>query len=166
MEKQKWLKVSSLLNGKLIIVAMVMVVISMSGCSSNLSGRSYSRAEARKVQKVRVGEILSLRLVAIEGKSSAVGELGGAVIGGVAASNIGKGRGKFIATVVGAILGGIAGKSIEKNATSAQGVEITIKLDNGQTVAIVQEIEKEDTFAVGDRVKILSSGSNARVAPL
>ena len=65
----------------------------LSGCMSNLSGDSYSRDEARRVQTVRMGTIDSLRPVKIEGSKTPIGAGAGAVVGGVAGSAIGGGRG-------------------------------------------------------------------------
>jgi outer membrane lipoprotein SlyB len=38
---------------------------------------------------------------------------------------------------------------------------VTVKLDNGQMVAIMQEAD--ETFRPGDRVRILSDGATSRV---
>lgn len=43
-----------------------------------------------------------------------------------------------------------------------QGYEITVKLDNGRVVAVTQPAGKE-TFAPGNRVRVLSDGHTARV---
>ncbi len=143
-----------------------MLFSGISGCTTNLSGDAYSRQDARKVQQVTVGTVQSIRLVVIEGRRSAIGELGGAAVGGVAGSSIGKGKGKAIATVIGAIAGSVAGSAIEEGATKVQGIEMTITLDDGKTIVIVQEKSEKDNIMAGDRVKIMTLHGNSRVAPL
>ncbi|MCP4596646.1 glycine zipper 2TM domain-containing protein [Neptuniibacter sp.] len=145
------------------LVTTLLATMVLSGCASNLSGTTYSRSEARQVQQVEYGIVQSAVPVVIEGTASGVGAGTGAVVGGIAASNIGGGKGKSIATVVGAVAGGIAGKSAEEAMTRAQGQEITVQLNSGRLISIVQEVGNGPMFAAGDRVRILSHGGTARV---
>ena len=46
---------------------------------------------------------------------------------------------------------------------SEQGVEITIKMNKGGTIAIVQALAPNQRFAVGDRVRVLYGSENTRV---
>ncbi|EPJ49579.1 MAG: hypothetical protein OFPI_24230 [Osedax symbiont Rs2] len=141
------------------------VLLLLSGCASNLTGDNYSAAEAKKVQNVSFGLVLSERPVVIDGRQNGVlGSLAGAGLGGGIASNVGGGNGKDVATGIGAIIGGILGQQIEEKATRKQGQEITIKLDSGETVSIVQQISQANFFAVNDRVKVLRQGDTARVS--
>jgi outer membrane lipoprotein SlyB len=57
-------------------------------------------------------------------------------------------------TVVGAIAGAAAGSAVEEGVTRKQGLEITVRLDNGTLLAVVQEADV--TFQVGDAVKVLT----------
>ncbi|MEJ2526050.1 MAG: glycine zipper 2TM domain-containing protein [Desulfuromonadales bacterium] len=82
--------------------------------------------------------------------------MAGGVMGGVLGSAIGGGSGQRIATAGGAVLGGMAGSAIEKNATSAVGVELEVELDNGELLVVVQE--KDSVYRVGDRVRVLRDG--------
>ncbi|MBP8008661.1 MAG: hypothetical protein KAY87_05980, partial [Thiopseudomonas sp.] len=76
---------------KSIILAATFTAFTMllTGCASSLSGDTYSRADARKVQTIRMGTIESLRPVRIEGTKTPIGAGAGAVVGGVAGSTIG-----------------------------------------------------------------------------
>lgn len=140
----------------LIIAATV-----LAGCAQGLGGGSYTRDEARREQNVRMGKVESVRQVQIEGTRSGVGPAAGAVVGGVAGSTVGGGRGSAVAAIVGAVAGGVAGQAIEQGTTRKNGVEVTVKLDNGALVAIVQEAD--EIFQTGDRVRILSDGRTSRV---
>ncbi len=126
------------------------------------SGSSYSSRETQREQTVRMGTIESVREVTIDRQPTGVGTGAGAVIGGVAGSNVGKGKGAVVGTVLGAVLGGVAGHAIEGQVAKVKGVELTIKLDNGELRAIVQEAD--EVFHPGERVRLLSSGGTTRVS--
>ena len=130
------------------------------GCAGLGSG-SYTREQARREQTVRQGYVESVREVKLEGTRSGAGAVGGAVLGGVGGRAIGRGTGSTVAAVVGAVAGGVAGHMAEGNITAKRGVEVTVKLDNGQMVAITQEAD--EAFRPGDRVRILSDGATSRV---
>lgn len=136
----------------------------LTGCASNLSGSSYSRADARAVQNVRMGTIESLRPVQIEGTKTPIGAGAGAVIGGIGGSSVGGGRGSAVAAVIGAVAGGMLGAAAEEGLTRTQGVEITVREDDGSLRAYVQEVQPNEIFRVGDRVRILTVNGTSRVA--
>ena len=144
------------------LIAAVVLLATVTGCAApGLGGGTYSREQARREQTVRMGYVESIREVKLEGTRSSVGAGAGAVAGGIAGSSIGRGRGAALGTVAGAVLGGIAGQAAEQGITSKTGIEVTVKLDNGNMVAIVQEAD--ETFRPGDRVRILSDGATSRV---
>jgi outer membrane lipoprotein SlyB len=108
-----------------------------------------------------MGMVESVRNVKIEGTKSPVGTGAGAVIGGIAGSNVGAGKGSTVATILGAVAGGVAGSAIEEGVMSKDGLEITVKLDNGRMIAVTQEADEQ--FRVGERVRVLSGGGVTRV---
>jgi len=111
---------------------------------------------------VRMGVVESVRQVTIEGSRSGVGTLAGGAVGGVAGSNIGGGsRGSAIGTILGAVAGGVAGNAIEQGTSQKPGLEITVKLDNGELRAITQDAD--EVFRAGERVRLLSGGGVTRV---
>jgi outer membrane lipoprotein SlyB len=144
---------------------LVAALFILSGCASNLTGDNYSASEAKRVQEVQYGVVVSQRPVVIDGRQNGVlGTAAGGVLGGVIASNVGGGSGKDIATGIGAIIGGILGQQVEEKATRKQGQEITVRLDSGRTISIVQQISQANFFSNNDRVKVLQQGSTARVS--
>ncbi|MBU1690542.1 MAG: glycine zipper 2TM domain-containing protein [Gammaproteobacteria bacterium] len=145
---------------KLMAVAAISVAV-LGGCASSMSGSAYSRGQSRQVQEVKMGVVESVRQVKIEGTQSPVGTGAGAVIGGIAGSNVGGGKGSTVATILGAVAGGVAGSMIEEGVMSKAGLEITVKLDNGHMIAVTQEADEQ--FRVGERVRILSGGGVTRV---
>lgn len=150
-------------NSKLFTATVVALSLALGGCASSLTGDTYSRDEARKVQTVRMGTIEMLRPVKIEGTKTPIGAGAGAVIGGVAGSGVGGGRGSAVAAVIGAVAGGLLGAATEEGLTRTQGVEITVREDDGNLRAYVQEVDPAQQFRVGDRVRIASVNGASRV---
>lgn len=150
------------ISTSLAIASVFAATTVITGCASTSSGNVYSGGQARQEQTVRMGVVESVRQVSIEGSKSGVGTVAGGLVGGVAGSNIGGGsRGSAIGSILGAVAGGIAGNAIEQGATKKQGLEITVKLDNGELRAITQEAD--ETFRQGERVRLLSGGGVTRV---
>ncbi len=149
-----------------VVIAGLLCTSLLAGCmttGSTLGGSSYSTRQVRTEQTVRLGTVESVREVEIEVDEAGVGTVAGAVVGGVAGSSIGGGRGSIISGVVGAVVGGVAGNLAEKNLRRTRGLEITVKLRNGELVAITQAYEQGDDFRAGDPVRILSGGGVTRV---
>lgn len=134
----------------------------LAGCASGLGSADYERTEARKVYEVKMGVVESVRSVRLEGTDTGVGTAAGGVIGGVAGSEAGGGKGRVVGAVLGAVVGGMAGAAAEEGITRKTGQEITVRLDGGRTIAVVQE-DAGEKFAPGERVRILESGGQARV---
>jgi outer membrane lipoprotein SlyB len=140
------------------------LLLMLGGCMSTLTGDSYSRDDARRPQTVQFGMVEYVRPVVIEGTKTGIGAVTGAAVGGIGGSTIGGGKGAAVATVLGAVAGGVAGGMAEESATKKQGVEITVRLDSGQILAIVQQATPTATFNVGDRVRVLTLNGETRVA--
>ena len=148
----------------LLVASFTTMSLLLGGCASNLTGDSYSRDEARRVQQVRMGTIESLRPVKIEGTKTPIGGGAGAIVGGVAGSAVGGGRGSIVAAVIGAVAGGLAGSAAEEGLTRTQGVEITVREDDGSMRAYVQQVQENEVFRVGERVRISTVGGTSRVS--
>lgn len=148
------------MNMKALWILLIPAVLA--GCASGRGGDDYARTEARKVYEVKMGTIESLRQVRLEGTESGVGAVAGGAVGGIAGSTVGGGRGSMVGAVLGAVVGGIAGAAGEEAATRRNAVEIVVRIDYGRSIAVVQE-DKGEQFRVGERVRILESGGQARV---
>ena len=145
------------------VLAVSFLSILLAACASSNSGSVYSRDEARKVQTVKTGVIESVRQVKLEGTKSPVGTIAGGAVGGIAGSSIGgDGKSGMVGAVIGAVVGGLAGAAAEEGITRKDGVEITVKLDGGGLIAIVQEAD--DVYKAGEKVRILESGGESRVS--
>lgn len=143
-------------------LGLLLIPIALAGCAGGKGSDDYQRVEARRVYEVKMGVVESVRAVKLEGTGSGVGTAAGAAVGGIAGSGAGNGKGSAVGAVLGAVVGGLAGAAAEEGITRKTGQEITIRLDSGRTIAVVQE-DTGEKFATGDRVRMLDSGGQARV---
>ncbi len=144
------------------LTAAALCTLALGGCAYHAGSADYRSYEVRGEQSVRFGVVESVRDVRLNARESGVGTAGGAVLGGLAGSNVGGGNGQIAGAIGGAILGGIIGQNIERSANERPGVEVTVLLDSGKYVAVVQEAD--EGFRNGDRVRVLSGrGGSTRV---
>ncbi|MND75274.1 MULTISPECIES: glycine zipper 2TM domain-containing protein [Pseudomonas] len=148
----------------LLVASFTTLSLLLGGCASSLTGDTYTRDEARRVQTVRMGTIEALRPVKIEGTKTPIGSGAGAIVGGVAGSSVGGGKGSIVAAVIGAVAGGLVGAAAEEGMTRTQGVEITVREDDGSTRAYVQAVQENEIFRVGERVRIMTVDGTSRVS--
>lgn len=144
------------------IIALTLAAVVLAGCATSQSGDVYSRDQARREMTVRKGTVESVRVVAVEGTKTGVGTMAGAAVGGVAGSGVGGGKGQIVGAVLGAVAGGIAGTVIEDKATRKESLEITVTLEGGKMIVVVQDAAPGE-FRAGDRVRVVSGGGETRV---
>lgn len=137
-------------------VFLLICSVVLAGCASQ-SGDVYNRSQAQRQLSVYYGTVLVVNTVTIEGSQSGLGTVSGGVIGGIAGNTVGGGHGRALATAVGAIGGALIGTAVEEGTTRKNGIEITVELDSGEVIAVVQEAD--DLYAVGDRVRIIRGPS-------
>jgi len=152
------------MNRFITVLLVAILTVTLIGCASHMAGDTYSRDEARVPQQVQLATVVQVRPVKIEGTKTQIGAGAGAVIGGVAGSTAGGGQGSNVAAAVGAVAGGLLGAATEEGMTREQGIEVTVRYDNGQTVAIVQEVSAQETFTIGEKVRVLTVNGNTRVS--
>ncbi len=134
----------------------------LTGCyTPSSSGAVYTSGQTGREQTVRMGVVESVRPVTIEGTRGEIGTLAGGAVGGIAGSDAGGGKGSGVGTILGAVVGGVAGSAIERGVTQKKGVEVTVRLDNGELRAIAQEADEE--FRPGERVRLVTGGGKTRV---
>src|SRR5690349_2870091 len=129
-------------TSRLIVAALIAGSLAMSGCAYNSSSADvYTASQAQREETVRMGMVDSVRAVKISsnnGQPSGLGAIGGGA------------------------LGAVAGSSVENRVAVRDGLELTVRLDNGDIRAITQSSTGE-IFRAGDRVRLLSSGGVTRV---
>lgn len=144
-------------------IAMILsaAVLTLSAGCATPGPDNYRYREARSAQSVSYGTVESVRPARLDEDHAPVGTIAGAAIGGLLGNSIGHGDGRGIATILGAVGGGLAGNAIEHNATEKNGEEIVVRLDAGQTIAVVQA--GSGSFERGDRVRVLQGSGGSRV---
>jgi outer membrane lipoprotein SlyB len=134
------------------------------GCAPQQSANVLPANQALTASTVSYGTVVSSRVVQLQGGQGS--QAAGAVLGGLAGAALGQqvggGTGKVVATGVGATAGAAAGLQAGKAAAGRQSIEWTVRMDNGATITVVQG---EPTFAVGQRVQVITGGGQTRLAP-
>ncbi len=144
------------MRAALILAIPLTLMLPLAGCTE--SPNSVSRGTANTVQPVYFGRITSVQAVDIAGRPR-LGAITGAIIGGTAGAVLGSSPGATVGGAAGgAAVGGAAGASERRN-----GVEFVIRLDNGDTVSVVQQGNANE-WRVGDRVRITGNADSARVS--
>lgn len=98
------------------------------------------------------GMVSELKTVKKEGQASGVGAVAGGVLGGVLGHQVGKGRGKDVATVAGAASGAYVGHQVEKKNNEKTEYQVIVKMESGNTRTFT--FASETQFRVGDKVKV------------
>ena len=153
----------SIANKKVMVAVAMMLSFGVAGCAQNPYGDAYNVGEARTMQTVLTGTIT--KLDAVTRSSDGESTIGTLAIGGILGSKIGGGSGSDIAAIGGALAGGALGNSAGGAVGKRQGVNIVIKLDSGRTVAVVQQVDPNMIFRVGQRVDMYQQGNTTRVVP-
>lgn len=102
------------------------------------------------------GRVTDVHTETRRGKSSGVGAVGGAVVGGLLGNMVGGGNGKKLATVAGAVGGGYAGNEIEKNQKTYTVWVVQVKEGDGRTRRF--ERSADPGLRVGDEVRLTENG--------
>ena len=145
------------------LLLITILTLLITACASSNSGGVYKRDDARKVQTVKTGVVESVRIVKLEGTKTPIGTVAGGAIGGIAGGSVGSGgRTSAVTAIIGALVGGLVGAFSEEAITRKDGVEITVKLDGGSLIAIVQEADEQ--FKPGEKVRIVESSDTSRVS--
>jgi outer membrane lipoprotein SlyB len=145
------------MNRKLSGIALILAVTVLgSGCQTTSQGsKTYTRAQAQTQMQVFYATVLSVADVTIQTEETGAGAATGGIVGGIVGSTMGGGKGTRLTTTAGALAGAAAGSAIEKEKGRKAAIEIEVEVDDGRIMVIVQE--KDDEFAVGDRVRIVRS---------
>ncbi len=143
------------------ICAALLLAALSGGCAYHAGSGDYRSYEAGAEQSVRFGVVETVRPVRINPPESGLGATSGFVVGSIAGSHLGRGNGEIVGAVAGAILGSIIGSHVEDQANQRPGIEVTVRLDSGRYIAVVQE--PDEAFESGDRVRVLSGRGSTRV---
>ncbi|MNT56057.1 hypothetical protein D3C72_1933360 [compost metagenome] len=110
--------------------------------------------------------ILTQEAAPQQGGTRPLRTIGAAALGAAVGSQFGGGSGQTVATTVGAVAGAEASRRRQGNQQSVQGkqtVELLIKTEAGKLLNVVQDQDPALTFSKGDKVRILTTGTDTRV---
>ena len=130
-------------------------VLLLSGCASR-SNQTIPATSAGKIQTLDVGTVVAVNEVTIDGTRSNVGRIAGATVGAGVGQSAGSGNGRILTGALGGAAGMVVGGMIEKELTKKHAQEVTISMDDGGTIVVVQRIT-QPPFMEGDRVRITST---------
>jgi outer membrane lipoprotein SlyB len=136
----------------------------VSACATPVGGNTYPVGRVGDINRVEEGTVVAVRAVTIEGNDRTVGTATGAVVGGVAGSQVGgDDEARAVGAVVGAVLGGIAGNAVQGAAQRQTGFAYTIRLrESGDLITITQG----DDIAIAPGTPVfVEHGARARVFP-
>ena len=147
-----------------LLVFVLALGMLLPGCASR-GGKTYSDGDVRTVQRVNQGTVVDVTEVMVEEDPSIVGPVVGGVAGGVIGSLFGAGTGRTLMTLGGAAVGALAGGAAEYGLRRYKATQITMEMDSGETLVVVQG--NDELFVRGDRVRVLQTGEGrARVQHL
>lgn len=111
-------------------------------------------AKAKPAVCHECGTVESIESFTEKGQATGGGAVAGGVVGAIIGHQIGKGRGKDLATVAGAVGGAVAGHEIEKNVKKVTRYRIALRMDDGTHQTLT--LDAASGVAVGDKVKIVN----------
>ena len=115
---------------------------------------------------VQESHILTQEAAPQQGGTRPLRTIGAAALGAAVGSQFGGGSGQTVATTVGAVAGAEASRRRQGNQQSVQGkqtVELLIKTEAGKLLNVKQDQDPALTFNKGDKVRILTTGTDTRV---
>ncbi len=133
--------------GRALALCIILAVPVLSGCETQPAFQVSQPAS-------RIGTVESIRSQTVENSNTAIGTIGGALVGGLLGNQIGSGRGRTAATVVGAAGGAYAGNRM----TSGSSLVwiIGVRYDDGSLATIQQSASPG--LRIGDRVRVTNNG--------
>lgn len=153
------------MNRLILLVICSMLLVACSN-HSVYSGSVYTSEQAKQIQKIEYGEIVSSRSVIIQARTysqGVVGTVGGGAVGAILGGGIGGGTGRALATAVGSVVGAVVGNKIEEKFDQVDSLELVIRKDSGEEIVVVQKAE--ESLVVGARVRIVI-GKSVNVSAL
>jgi outer membrane lipoprotein SlyB len=137
------------------------------GCAEtgSFGGPRYGDTEGAVVSESdRLGRIVAIDRIQVDDEYRlGIGTAIGAVAGGLLGRQFGSGGGRTAATVAGAAVGAAAGTVAEAKIKGRDAQRVTVRMETGGQVTIMQPID--DRLAQGMSVRVEGSGETARVVP-
>lgn len=115
------------------------LTLALAGCASTYGAGTVTPGSVGQASTIYTGYVQSVREVNIASNNSLIGTATGAVLGGLAGSELGGGnKAQTAGAIGGAVLGGMAGNQAGKAIGNKKGYAYTVRFDNGEVREIVQ----------------------------
>jgi outer membrane lipoprotein SlyB len=151
------------MRSELRLIAISLCLVGVAACETPHGSSTFASSQSMRPQPVAFGDVVTVRPVDIRPGQTHLGMATGAALGALAGSQLGRNAAANAAGGIGgAVAGGAVGSAVQGSQVT-RGIEVTVTMDDGQTVAIVQPGDPRD-FRVGDRVRVVGTSDNARVA--
>lgn len=138
-------------------------VLLLAGCASEDSSSAarpvYTASQAGHAISQDAGMVTNVEEVLIKGESNYPGAPGmGSQVGRAVGQGVLSGNPLYVVGAIGGIMGGKAGANMDNQI----GDKITVTLDSGKTMTVVQARDKKQPIMPGERV-VIESGSTTSV---
>jgi outer membrane lipoprotein SlyB len=128
---------------------------------SSCGGKQYADGDLRDVEAVRPGRVADVAEVLVKEEKSLAPAVAGGVIGGMLGSCFGMGTGREIFALAGVAAGVYLGHGSDATYRFYPAVQLTVELDGGRTIMVVQG--DTEYFVRGDRVRVVGLGDGRAV---
>ncbi len=98
------------------------------------------------------GTVDSVMPIEQAGQGSGAGAVLGGVLGGILGHQVGKGKGRDVATVAGAVGGAVLGNQVEKGTKTSRSFDTRVRMEDGTYQTI--RTATEPSVRVGDKVRV------------
>jgi len=147
-----------------LIFPLVLLPLTLAGCSGGYSPNTYASSAAQEEAAVQRGLIIGVRQVLISANGT-IGAAAGGALGGVAGSQV---AGAPVVTALGAIggslVGGIGGAAAAQAVGDAKGWEYIVQEEPGDKLVSVTQTSKAP-LPVGLHVLVIAGTQQARIVP-
>ncbi len=149
------------------IIFLLVSGLLLAGCSTAPSDPPVSKNKPgtikhESITEIQTGMVTAVKKVTLLGKRSGAGNTVGRTVGAIAGGAVGSGYGSVAGSILGSVFGGAVGASADSQLQRKPGLEIVVRLDNGQHVTVTQFADKE-IFRAGDHVKLVMKDGEAHV---
>lgn len=150
------------------ISLFVVIALVAAGCADT-GGSKYGEqaapvSTAGESESARYGRVTALETVQVDKDHKfGVGTVVGAVAGGILGHQFGGGSGKTLLTIAGTLAGAAAGTAAESKMNKQDAQKVTVQMQSGGTLTIVQPLDSR--LRSGMNVRVTGGGESARVVP-
>lgn len=144
--------------------AFLALSLAVTGCAGSYGAGQTSPSSVGVAATIREGVVTGVRDVQIRPDNSVIGAGVGAVLGGLAGSELGGGdKAQTAGAIGGAVLGGLAGNEAGKALNTRQGYAYTVRFNSGEIKEIIQGADVY--IAPGTPVNVAFREDGVRVTP-